>query len=76
MALAHGKLQRVGEEVRVVLSEALLEEAGLGAGDEVLVHAEGGRITLTRIEPDLDRLMAEAERFIAAHPAALRALAT
>ena len=43
--------------------------------DEVLIHAEAGRITITKLDPDFDRLMAVADRFVAAHPNAIRKLA-
>jgi hypothetical protein len=43
--------------------------------DEVLVHAEAGRIVITRLDPHFDDLVAAADRFVAAHPNAIRKLA-
>ncbi len=75
MALAKKSLQRIGNSTGLVLTTDLLKEAGLERDDEVLVHAEAGRITITKLDPDFDRLMAAADRFVAAHPNAIRKLA-
>ncbi len=75
MALAQKSLQRVGNSTGLVLPAELLRAAGLERDDAVLLHAEAGRITITRLDPDFDPLMAAADRFVAAHPNAIRKLA-
>ena len=75
MALAQRSLQRIGNSTGLVLPADLLKEAGLQRDDEVLVHAEAGRITITRLDPTFDRLVEAADRFVAAHPNAIRKLA-
>ena len=75
MTLAQKKLQRIGNSTGLVLSPDLLLEAGMQRDEEVLVHAEDGRIVITRLDPDFDRLVAAADRFVAAHPNAIRKLA-
>ncbi len=75
MALAHKNLQRIGNSTGLVLPAELLREAGLERDDEVLIHAEAGRITITRMDPGFDDLVAAADRFVAAHPNAIRKLA-
>lgn len=75
MALVQKSLQRIGNSTGLVLSTDLLRDAGLERDDEVLVHAEAGRITITRLDPSFDELVAAAERFVAAHPNAIRKLA-
>jgi antitoxin component of MazEF toxin-antitoxin module len=75
MALAHKNLQRIGNSTGLVLPAELLREAGLEREDEVLIHAEAGRITITRMDPGFDDLVAAADRFVAAHPNAIRKLA-
>jgi len=75
MTLAQKKLQRIGNSTGLVLSPDLLLEAGMQRDEEFLVHAEDGRIVITRLDPDFDRLVAAADRFVAAHPNAIRKLA-
>ena len=75
MALAHKNLQRIGNSTGLVLPAELLREAGLEREDEVLIHAEAGRITITWMDPGFDDLVAAADRFVAAHPNAIRTLA-
>jgi antitoxin component of MazEF toxin-antitoxin module len=75
MALAHKTLQRIGNSTGLVLTTDLLRDAGLERDDEVLVHAEAGRIVITRLDPNFDDLVAAADRFVAAHPNAIRKLA-
>lgn len=75
MALAQKTLQRIGNSTGLVLTTDLLKDAGLARDDEVLVHAEAGRIVITRLDPYFDDLVAAADRFVAAHPNAIRKLA-
>jgi antitoxin component of MazEF toxin-antitoxin module len=75
MALVHKTLQRIGNSTGLVLTTDLLRDAGLERDDEVLVHAEAGRIVITRLDPNFDDLFAAADRFVAAHPNAIRKLA-
>lgn len=75
MAVASKKLQRIGNSTGVILPADLLREAGLGPGDEVVIQAERGRVVITVLDPDFDDLVCAADRFVAAHPNALRKLA-
>lgn len=75
MTIARRKLQRIGESTGVVLPAELLLEAGLSAGDEVVVQAERGRVVIAAFDPDFDAMVAAADRFVALHPNALRKLA-
>ena len=75
MALAARKLQRIGNSTGVVLPADLLQASGLARDDEVLVQAESGRIVITRIDPAFDEMVAAADRFVAAHPNAIKKLA-
>ena len=75
MALIARKLQRVGNSTGLVLPADLLHASGMLRDDEVLVQAEEGRIVITRIDPDFDAMIAAAERFISAHPNAIKKLA-
>lgn len=74
MAVAIKRLQRVGNSTGIVLPPEILKVAGLGRSDEVVVHVEAGVITLRRLDPDFDKLVAAADRFVAAYPNALRKL--
>ena len=75
MALAQKTLQRIGNSTGLVLPADLLKDAGLERDDEVLLHAEPGRIIITRLDPHFDDLVAAADAFVAAHPNAIRKLA-
>lgn len=75
MALAARKLQRVGNSTGVILPADLLLASGMARDDEVLVFAEDGRIVITRVDPDFDAMVAAADRFVAAHPNAMKKLA-
>jgi putative addiction module antidote len=75
MAVAHRRLQRIGNSTGVILSAQVLREAGLAAGDEVLVQAEKGRVVVVPFDADFDAALAAADRFISNHPNALRKLA-
>jgi antitoxin component of MazEF toxin-antitoxin module len=75
MALAHKTLQRIGNSTGLVLTTDLLRAAGLERDEHVLVHAEAGRITITKLDPQFDELIAAADRFVSAHPNAIRKLA-
>jgi putative addiction module antidote len=74
MALAHRKLQRIGNSTGIVISADLLREAGLAQGDEVIVRVEKGRVVITALDPDFDELVAAADRFVSDHPNALKKL--
>jgi len=74
MPIAQKKLQRIGNSTGVVLSAELLREAGFHLGDEVLIQAERGRVVLTAIDPGFDEMVATADRFVSAHPNALKKL--
>lgn len=75
MPLAARKLQRVGNSTGILLPADLLRASGMARDDEVLVQAEEGRIVITRIDPAFDAMVAAADRFVAAHPNAIKKLA-
>lgn len=75
MALATRRLQRVGNSTGILLSAELLAASGLSRGDEVILASEEGRIVITRLDPDFDAMVAAADRFVAAHPNAIKKLA-
>ena len=75
MALTARRLQRIGNSTGLVLPAELLRASGMSRDDEVLVQAEEGRIVVTRIDPDFDAMVAAADRFVAAHPNAIKKLA-
>jgi putative addiction module antidote len=75
MSLARRKLQKVGNSTGVVLPAPMLREAGLEAGDEVMVRHEDGRLVIVPLDTDFDDAVRAAEGFIADHPNALKKLA-
>lgn len=75
MTLAQKTLQRIGNSTGLIFTTDLLKAAGFEREDEVLVHAEAGRIVITRLNPHFDDLVAAADSFVAAHPDAIRKLA-
>ncbi|NOY24315.1 MAG: AbrB/MazE/SpoVT family DNA-binding domain-containing protein [Oligoflexia bacterium] len=75
MGVARKKLQRVGNSTGLVLPVEILRAAGMSRGEDVLLHAEEGRLVITRLDPQFDEMIAAADRFVAAHPNALRKLA-
>lgn len=75
MTLAKKNLQRIGNSTGLILPADLLRDAGLDRDDEVLVQAEAGRIVITRLDPNFDAMVEAADRFVAAHPNAIRKLA-
>ena len=75
MTLATKRLQRVGNSTGLLLPAELLRASGMARDDDVLVHAEEGRIVITRIDPDFDAMVNAADRFVAAHPNAIKKLA-
>jgi antitoxin component of MazEF toxin-antitoxin module len=75
LPVAARKLQRVGNSTGILLPVELLRASGMSREDEVLVHAEDGRIVITRLDPAFDAQVAAADRFVAAHPNAIRKLA-
>jgi len=75
MALVARKLQRVGNSTGVLLPADLLRASGMSRDEDVLVQAEEGRIVITRIDPAFDAMVTAADRFVAAHPSAIKKLA-
>lgn len=75
MSVVRKSLQRVGNSTGVVFPADILRDAGFERGDEILVCADGGQITITKLDPDFDRLIAAADRFVSAHANALKKLA-
>lgn len=75
MPIAARKLQRVGNSTGILLPAELLRASGMSRDDEVLVQAEEGRIVITRIDPAFDAMVAAADRFVTAHPNAIKKLA-
>ncbi|MFH1464935.1 MAG: AbrB/MazE/SpoVT family DNA-binding domain-containing protein [Pseudomonadota bacterium] len=75
MALTARKLQRVGNSTGILLPADLLRASGMARDDEVLLLAEEGRIVITRLDPGFDAMVAAADRFVAAHPSAIKKLA-
>jgi putative addiction module antidote len=75
MPLARKKLQRLGNSTGVVIPADLLRTMGLAAGDEVVLHEENGKLSLIPFDSDFDQMLEAAERFVAAHPNALKTLA-
>ncbi len=69
------KLQRIGNSTGIVIPAEMLKESGLAAGDEVLISSSGGRFEIIAFQPDFDAMVAAADRFVAAHPNALKKLA-
>ena len=51
------KLQKVGKSTGVVISRAVLAEAHLAVGDEVVLTAEDGKIEITKAEDGYNRAM-------------------
>lgn len=75
MSLAARKLQRVGNSTGILLPAEILRASGMSRDDEILVQAEEGRIVITRIDPAFDAMVAAADRFVVAHPSAIKKLA-
>lgn len=75
MTLTARKLQRVGNSTGILLPAELLRASGLARDDEVLLLAEDGRIVITRLDPEFDAMVAAADRFVVAHPSAIKKLA-
>jgi putative addiction module antidote len=74
MSVVQKKLQRIGNSTGVVLSADLLREAGLQLGDEVMIQVERGRVVLTALDSGFDEMVTVADRFVGAHPNALKKL--
>ncbi len=74
MSTATKKLQRIGNSTGVVLPSEMLKEAGLVAGDEVVIVARRGRFEIVALDPNFDAMLAAADQFIAEHPNALKKL--
>lgn len=56
------KIRRVGGSLGAIFPKDLLEELKVGEGDELVVLRKGTDITLTRTDPDLEKVMAAFER--------------
>ena len=69
------KLQHIGNGTGILLSAEILQASGLRQDDDVLVHVEDGSIVITRIDPAFDAMVAAADRFVGAHPNAIKKLA-
>lgn len=74
MSLMRKKLQRIGNSTGLVFPAEVLGLADLDRDDEVLVVAEPGCITIRRIDPDFDEMVAAADRFVAKYPNAIKKL--
>lgn len=74
MSIAQKKLQRIGNSTGIVLSAEVLRDAGFQLGEEVIIVAERGRVVLTALDPGFDDMVAAADRFVGAHPNALKKL--
>jgi putative addiction module antidote len=75
MGVARKKIQKIGNSAGVIVPRELLADSGMNAGDEVVMHAEKGRIVITRLDPDFDAMVDAADRFVALHSNALAKLA-
>lgn len=51
------KIRRVGGSLGAIFPKDLLEELNVGEGDELVVLRKGTDITLTRTDPDLEKVM-------------------
>ena len=69
--MSRNQQRKVGERGQVTLPKALREKFGISGGDEVVIHEEGGKIT---IEKPISRAeLAEGYRQYAAESDALAA---
>lgn len=75
MALVHKVLQRVGNSTGVVLPPEILKEAGLERGDEIVIRAERGQITISPRVPIREEVLHAAEEVIARYDDVFRKLA-
>lgn len=75
MTVLKRKLQRVGNSTGLVLPQDVLAEAGMSRDDEVVLHVEAGRVTVSRVDTDFDESVAAADEFIAQYANALAKLA-
>ncbi len=75
MSVARKKIQKIGNSAAVLLTNSVMREAGFQPSDEVMIHAEKGRVTLTLLDPEFDTLMRIGDAVIADHANALRKLA-
>jgi antitoxin component of MazEF toxin-antitoxin module len=53
------KLTRIGDEVALVLNDALLDQLGIDETSEVEVSASGNVLTMSRVQPPLDDILDE-----------------
>ena len=51
------KIVRIDDSLGVILPDGLLEEMGLGEGDELLVLFDGRDLKFTRRDPDLEKIL-------------------
>lgn len=69
------KLQRIGDEIGVILPKAALEALGLGEGGTVYVSEASKGLHLSASDPVFDQQMQFAEEGMAAYRNTLKALA-
>lgn len=75
MSLVRRKLQKIGNSTGVILTADVMRAAGFDRGEEVLVHAERGKVTLTLLDPEFDVMVAIAKGVMADHANALKRMA-
>jgi putative addiction module antidote len=51
------KIRRVGSSLGAIFPKDLLQELNVGEGDELAVIREGTNITLTRTDPETEKIM-------------------
>jgi putative addiction module antidote len=57
------KIRRVGGSLGAIFPKDLLDELNLGEGDELIVTRHGTDLTLTRRDPDLEKVLSAFEEF-------------
>jgi antitoxin component of MazEF toxin-antitoxin module len=74
MSLTRKKLQRIGNSTGLTLPPEVLGASGMARDEEVIIVAKPGVITIKRLDPDFDAMVAAADRFVASHPNAIEKL--
>lgn len=70
------KVRKVGNSRGVILPKSLLEEMGVGEGDDLFAVREAdGSLRLTPYDPDFADAVEDARRFMDSHSNAFRELA-
>ncbi len=75
MTIIKKKLQRIGNSTGLVLPADVLTKAGMSRDDEVILHVEDGRVTVSKVDTNFDECVALADDFIAQYANALTKLA-